>query len=98
MERGRMEPAERSATDSWTGIWGSDANNIWVIGSLGNIFKWDGTAWAAQSSGPTQAQGIWGVDRSNNVWIVGTDSRLGVIQNGTAPTWHSLGERHQERD
>ena len=32
------------------GVWGADANNVWAVGFGGTILRWNGTAWAAQTS------------------------------------------------
>ena len=39
--------------------------------SAATLLKWNGTAWAAQTSGtPNGLRGVWGAD-ANNVWAVG---------------------------
>ena len=57
-------------------IWGTDAKNIWVVGSGGMTWKWDGTAWTTISTGTLQALfGVWGTD-ANNVWAVGNGGTI----------------------
>ncbi|NOU29803.1 MAG: hypothetical protein HOO96_18010 [Polyangiaceae bacterium] len=46
---------------SWTGIaavtgrprsvWGSAANDVWIVGGAGSVFHFDGTRWSTQTSG-----------------------------------------------
>lgn len=60
-----------SQGNSLQAAWGSDANNIWVVGDRGTILKWNGGSWSPQISGTTQhLRGVWGSD-ANNVWAVG---------------------------
>ena len=68
-----------------TGIWGSDANNVWVVGWGvgpilwkwdGKIMKWDGSAWHNQGSRTTTAlSDVWGSD-ANDVWAVGSYGKI----------------------
>lgn len=52
-------------------MWGTDASNVWAVGTGGLVAKWNGTTWAMQSSGTTQnLTSIWGMN-ANNIWVVG---------------------------
>ena len=66
----------RPVPGSWlTGVWGSDANNVWAVGR-GEILKWNGAVWEAQASGTwNPLNAVWGASASN-LWVVGT---LGTI-------------------
>ena len=35
-------------------VWGTNANNVWAVGSNGTILKWDGSVWSAQTSNTTE--------------------------------------------
>lgn len=60
------------------------AQNVWAVGDMGQIIKWNGMAWSLQSSGTTNGlYGVGGVD-ANNVWAVG-DS--GTILNWGGTAW-----------
>jgi hypothetical protein len=64
-------------------VWALDANNVWAVGSVGSIMKWNGTTWTAQLSGTTDdLKGIWGSD-ANHIWAVGDKGRI-VAWNGSA--------------
>lgn len=64
--------------------WGSDANNVWAVGREGTILKWNGSSWAAQTSGTTQLLfSVWGTD-ANNVWAVGD---VGTILKWNGTSW-----------
>ena len=66
-------------------VWGSDANNVWVIGGNSQILKWNGSAWSEQSSGAASSLfAIWGSD-ANNVWAVG---QSGTIVKWNGSTWN----------
>lgn len=69
------------------GIWGSDTNDVYVIGDLasvangpraGRVYHFDGSNWSQVTSvgniHPNTA-GIWGTS-SNDVWIAGSDGVL----------------------
>lgn len=58
-------------------MWGSDAKNIWAVGSYGTIVKWDGTQWQRQQAmGVIQnLYGVWG-SSATDVWIVGEKGRV----------------------
>lgn len=88
-------PQPVSTVDSWywenplphgvspQSVWGTDANNVWAIGAAGTILKWNGTAWAAQTSGTGQQLfAVGGVD-AGNVWAVGSSGTI-LKWNGTA--------------
>ena len=36
------------------GVWGTGASNVWAVGELGAIQRWNGTAWLAVKSGTTE--------------------------------------------
>jgi hypothetical protein len=59
------------------GIWGFDANDIWLTSDYGNLFHYDGTTWT-QSPTPTTIvswNAVWGAD-PQHVWVIGD---LGLI-------------------
>jgi hypothetical protein len=48
-------------TDTIQGIWGSSSSNVFIVGNSGTILRYNGTDWAAQSSGITRSfKGVWG--------------------------------------
>lgn len=71
-------------------IWGTAANNVWIAGSSGRIFHWNGTSWTARNTGISSSFSparIWGTDAAN-MWAVGSvgGDNTGVIYkwNGTS--------------
>ena len=65
------------------GVRGTDANNVWTVGSSGAL-KWSGTSWSAPQSGSTRfLYSLWGADASN-LWSVGF---AGSIAKGNGTTW-----------
>ena len=63
-------PAERHHHAS-NGVWGATPTMSGPSGTAGRSLKWNGTAWAAQTSGTTSIlYSVWGAD-ANNVWAVG---------------------------
>lgn len=53
-------------------VWGTSANDIWVVGSSGPILRWDGSAWSTVPSPDDRAflDAVWG-SGPNDVWAVG---------------------------
>ncbi|MFD0894047.1 choice-of-anchor D domain-containing protein [Luteolibacter ambystomatis] len=77
------------STTIFYAIWGTDASNVWAVGSGSTILRYNGTSWALQglSFTPTANNhlwGVWGAD-ANNVWAVGGDSFVG---SGTIFKWN----------
>lgn len=35
---------------------GSDPNNVWAVGDIGTIVKWNGTSWTLQNSKTTEVE------------------------------------------
>jgi hypothetical protein len=80
-------PLASGTSNQLNGVWASDANNVWAVGSAGTILKWNGTAWNPQTSGTSkQLNGIWGSDASH-VWAVGAAGTI-LTWNGTA--WNAF--------
>lgn len=65
------------------GVWGLDAQNVWMVGNQGTILKWDGSSWQRQESNTTQTlSAVWG-SSATDVWAVGTSGTV-LRWNGTA--------------
>ncbi len=68
-------------------IWGASDSAVWAVGgtaSTTELWKWNGSTWATQSTGATANHAsVWGVDASN-VWIVGRGGRIDKTTNGGA--------------
>lgn len=66
-------------------VWGSSANDVWMVGSAGTILRWNGSAWSLLPAGSTnQLNAVWGTSASD-VWIAGAAGTL-LHWNGTALT------------
>ena len=66
--------------DDGNDITGTSA--VWAVGASGTIRYYNGSAWAAQTSGTTVTlYGVWGAS-FNNVWAVG--------ENGTILYWDNI--------
>lgn len=64
-------------------LWGV-SGKIWLVGTGGTIFQWDGTTFTAQNSGvSSNLNAIWGPD-GQNLWAVGDNGTV-LRYNGT--TW-----------
>jgi hypothetical protein len=65
--------------NTFNGIWGSRADDVWAVGNGGTILHWDGKSWTGVASGSTaHLRAVWG-SGSTDVWAVGT--------GGTALHW-----------
>jgi hypothetical protein len=68
-------------------LWGSAANDLWVVGSGGSAFRWNGSAWAAVDTGvDADLAAVWG-SAADDVWSVGVGGALLERPSciGTAP-------------
>jgi hypothetical protein len=58
------------------GIWGSAADDVYVVGYDGLLMNWDGSDWSYLDSGTSKdLTEVWGTN-SVNVWVVGTGITL----------------------
>lgn len=67
-------------------VWGSSANDVWVVGAFGSVLHWDGKAWASVPA-PTHVslRAIWGTG-PGDVWAVSSPDaifRSTGFSNGT---------------
>lgn len=54
-------------------IWGSSANDVWAVGSVGTVLHFDGKSWRLVDSGTNaDLTAIWG-RAANNVWAFADD-------------------------
>lgn len=93
-------PQPENPVGTWfLGIWGSSADDIYVVGQPGLIFHWDGTAWTQQESGTTQSlTDVWG-DDAGNVYITGHEGTIlqksgsgwSKMSSGTSMDLYSIG-------
>ncbi|MBX3258145.1 MAG: hypothetical protein KF782_00385 [Labilithrix sp.] len=80
---------ERCSDDGWCrvampsdkealyGVWGSSANDVWVVGSFGAVLHWNGATWSQQrvrtaAGQPKPLFGIWG-SGPGDVWAFGVN-------------------------
>lgn len=84
-ERLQLSVETSGTTNALLGVWGSDANNLWVVGEKGTILHWDGSVWMASAS-PTKAKlnGIWG-SAAADIWAVGD---AGTILHYDGVSWN----------
>jgi len=69
------------------GVWGFDSRNVWMVGNLGTIMKWDGISWQRQESNTTQTlSAVWG-SSPTDVWAVGT---AGTILRWNGAAWSAI--------
>jgi hypothetical protein len=61
------------------GVWGTAADDVWVVGSFGTVLHWDGTAWASASSDTTA--------HLESVWCAARDACWAVGEMGTIIRW-----------
>jgi hypothetical protein len=65
---------------SFARIWGSAANDVWIVGPGGDldktIYHFDGISWKTDGiSRPISPLSVWGFEK-NNVWFGGMDGRI----------------------
>ncbi len=72
-------------TTRFRAVWGTSANNVWVVGAGGSIMHWDGALFSPVQSGTgSDLFSIWGSGPSD-IWI-GSTAGLVLRWNGTTFT------------
>jgi hypothetical protein len=72
---------------TFSSIWGSGPDDVWVTGEQGTLLHWDGAGWSAASSGTSQAlRAVMGTSKSN-VWAAGLD---GTFLHFDGRSWSSM--------
>ena len=83
-------PTNYPAGRAIVSVWGSGANDVWVVGAEGGVSHWDGYEWTFASVGTTWAlQAVWGTG-PDDVWAVSAPSkifRMTGLADGGAPQW-----------
>ncbi|MBK8039613.1 MAG: choice-of-anchor D domain-containing protein [Verrucomicrobiaceae bacterium] len=65
-------------------VWGTDASNVWAVGTSGTILRYNGTSWTAVlAATEANLSGVWGTS-ATNVWAVGDG---GTIQRFDGAGW-----------
>jgi len=70
--------------NSLNGLWGTAANNVYVVGDYGAVLHYDGSAWTVLEDIPTRKDlhGVWGAG-PNDIFGVGDN----VILHYDGQTW-----------
>ena len=82
------------------GVWGTRADDVWVVGGTltpgpepGVILHWDGSAWSAAMVVDRPLFKVWGAG-AGDVWAVGDD---GIAVHRTAGDWEVVATSTAER-
>lgn len=68
-------------------IWGSGADDIYVVGKPGTLLHWNGTAWSLQDLGTTEIlTSVWGTGPSD-VFVVG---HQGLVYHFNGSGWSQM--------
>ena len=63
-------------TAALTAVWGSGANDVWILVVGGVVVHWNGTAWSTVPSGTTRSLwSIWGT-AADDVWAAGDEGAV----------------------
>jgi hypothetical protein len=84
-------PAPR---ETLRGVWGSSANDIWVVGNHGTILRYDGASWHDVPSGTELNLGGVTGSAADDVWAVGDH---GVILHFDGKSWQLFDEGQEDR-
>lgn len=82
------------ATDAFVGVWGSSSSDVFVTGTQGSIFHYDGNRWASQNSGTNLViWDVWGSSSTNVYAVAGDDGagQIGAILHYDGTSWTTLG-------
>jgi hypothetical protein len=68
------DEATSLTTNGLRGVWGSSAEDVWVVGAAGTVLHFDGEAWTPFDSGTDRdLQAVHGTG-PDDVWAVGADT------------------------
>lgn len=78
----------KSGTTEWLlGIWGTSADDIFIVGSNGLVLHGDGSGWSAMSSGiVAELDGVWG-SSGTDVFVVGEATLSCVTTEASGRSW-----------
>ncbi|MCA9673104.1 MAG: hypothetical protein KC503_46245 [Myxococcales bacterium] len=63
-------------TENLYGLWGSAPDNVFAVGEVGAILRWDGRRWTPMTSGTSKAlYNVWGRS-ATDVYAVGRDGTM----------------------
>jgi hypothetical protein len=81
-------PQPEPPVGNWfNAVWGSGADDVYVVGQPGLIYHWDGTEWERQDSGTERTlTDVWG-DGAGTVYVTGHG---GLILRSTGGGWSSM--------
>ena len=73
---------------TYTGIWGSGRNDVWIVGGSADIgdgvtLHWDGASWTSAATSTPVLWGIWGSD-ADDAWMVG---ERGTMRRRVGSDW-----------
>lgn len=87
VEVSRFTPVSSGTRAPLHAIWGSAANDVWIVGGAGTTLHWNGAQWNAEPSGTHETlHGVWGTG-PRDVWAVGT---AGAIVHWDGQSWSQL--------
>ena len=67
-----------------TSMWGTSSDDIFVVGTNGKIWHYDGSSWSEMTSGTTVwLRGVWGTSSSGRV-------RRGLLGHHLALRWRLM--------
>lgn len=63
---------ETATTNGLNGVFGSAANNVFIVGNAGTLLRWNGSALLPQNLGGSAGNlyAVWAAD-ATNAWAVG---------------------------
>ena len=62
-----------AASGELHGVWASDLNNVWAVGTNTNVWHWDGADWELRNTGivsGARVYGVWGTPDGQSVYVV----------------------------
>ena len=89
--KARWSSMTSGTTVQLNSVWGSNASNVFAVGTSGNIRYYNGNAWSKMTSGitglfPPSLNSVWG-SNSSNVFAVGAS---GTIRKYNGTSWTGM--------
>ncbi|MFK7986418.1 MAG: WD40/YVTN/BNR-like repeat-containing protein [Sandaracinaceae bacterium] len=80
---------ERTGVAAYFKVWGSSANDVYVVGDAGVVLHWDGTTWTELFVGATDdLVALWGTGPDNIVAVGGRGN--GIVSHWDGSEWRSV--------
>ncbi|MCA9531651.1 MAG: hypothetical protein KC543_16090 [Myxococcales bacterium] len=81
----------RTGVRAFFKVWGTSANDVWIVGQGGILLHWDGNEFTAQTAGTSRDLiSLWGTGPNHIVAVGGRANGVYAVWDGSSWTSHEL--------